>query len=129
MGDSYRYPSIVRVASLISLLVFSGMYWAQGFWPIALVMMAYSFFWNASLPQFEAVTFNYLQDRVARYARIRLWGSVGFIITVVVLGVLVDRRGTENYLRAIVDASKTAEKPVVLFRRNKLRLMPARFPF
>jgi PPP family 3-phenylpropionic acid transporter len=102
LGDHLgRRMGIVRVASLISLLVFSGMYWAQGFWPIALVMMAYSFFWNASLPQFEAVTFNYLQDRVARYARIRLWGSVGFIITVVVLGVLVDRRGTEIVLPAL----------------------------
>jgi PPP family 3-phenylpropionic acid transporter len=102
LGDHLgRRMGIVRFASLASLLVFTGMYLAQGFWPIALVMTAYSFFWNASLPQFEAVTFNYLQDRVARYARIRLWGSVGFIVTVVLLGALVDRQGTEILLPAL----------------------------
>ena len=50
----------------ISLLVFLGMFWAEDFWAIALVMTLYSFFWNASLPQFEVVTFSYLKERVER---------------------------------------------------------------
>jgi PPP family 3-phenylpropionic acid transporter len=49
-------------------------------------MTLFSFFWNASLPQMEAVTFNHLRDRVRRYATIRLWGSIGFILTVSGLG-------------------------------------------
>ncbi len=102
LGDHLGHRMvIVRLASLVSLLVFLGMFGAQGFWAIALVMTLYSFFWNASLPQFEAVTFNYLGRQAARYARIRLWGSVGFIVTVVVLGALVDRLGTETLLYAL----------------------------
>ncbi len=102
LGDHLGHRMvIVRPASLVSLLVFLGMFGAQGFWAIALVMTLYSFFWNASLPQFEAVTFNYLGRQAARYARIRLWGSVGFIVTVVVLGALVDRLGTETLLYAL----------------------------
>jgi len=102
LGDHLGHRmAIVRLASLASLLVFTGMFLAHGFWPIALVMICYSFFWNASLPQFEVVTFNYLKERVARYARIRLWGSVGFIVTVILLGMLVDRQGTEVVLPAL----------------------------
>ena len=78
------------------------MFWAESFWAIALVMTLYSFFWNASLPQFEAVTFSYLKDRVARYARIRVWGSIGFIVTVIVLGALVESRGPEMVLPAVL---------------------------
>ncbi len=88
-----RLP-IVRLASLLSLLIFSGIFWASGFWGLALVMTLFSFFWNASLPQMEAITFNHLGPRIRHYASIRLWGSVGFIIAVLVLGAAVERTGT-----------------------------------
>jgi len=103
LGDHLGHRMlIVRVASVVSVLVFLGMYVAEGFWAIALVMTLYSFFWNASLPQFEAVTFSYLKERAARYARIRVWGSIGFIATVIVLGVLVERYGPETVLPAVL---------------------------
>jgi PPP family 3-phenylpropionic acid transporter len=103
LGDHLGHRMrIVRLASLASVLVFGGMFWAEGFWAIALVMILFSFFWNASLPQFEVVTFTYLADRVARYARIRVWGSIGFILTVMLLGVLVDARGAAVVLPAVL---------------------------
>ncbi len=88
-----RMP-IVRLASLLSVLAFAGVFWAQGFWGIAAVMLVFSFFWNASLPQVESVTFNHLGSQVQRYARVRLWGSVGFIATVGLTGLQVERLGT-----------------------------------
>jgi PPP family 3-phenylpropionic acid transporter len=88
-----RRMSIVRLASLLSVVCFAGVFLADGFWPLALVMMLFSFFWNASLPQFEAVTLSYLGKRIREYSRIRLWGSVGFILTVAGLGQFVDRLG------------------------------------
>jgi PPP family 3-phenylpropionic acid transporter len=84
-----RMP-IVRLASLLSVVCFLGVFFAEGYWSLALVMMLFSFFWNASLPQFEAVTMSYLQERIQNYSRIRLWGSVGFIMSVLVLGVLLE---------------------------------------
>lgn len=92
---------IVRLASLVSVIVFVGMFWADSYWSIALIMVLFSFFWNASLPQFEVVTFRYLEDRVAQYSRIRVWGSVGFILTVLALGVLVDQQGPAVVLSAV----------------------------
>lgn len=103
LGDHLGHRMIiVRLASLASVLAFAAMFWAQGFWSIALVMIVYSFFWNASLPQFEVITFTYLGARVRRYAHIRVWGSVGFIVTVMAIGMLVDARGPGTVLWAVL---------------------------
>jgi PPP family 3-phenylpropionic acid transporter len=88
-----RLP-VVRLASLLSPVIFAGVFAVQGFWSMGLVMSLFSFFWNASLPQMEAVTFNHLGSRIRRYATIRLWGSIGFIISVLALGATVERTGT-----------------------------------
>jgi PPP family 3-phenylpropionic acid transporter len=82
---------LVRLASLASLLCYLAVFGASGYWGMALVMVLFSFFWNASLPQFEAVTFDYLGSGADRYPRIRVWGSIGFIATVVGVGQWVDR--------------------------------------
>jgi len=63
---------------------------------MALVMSAFSFFWNAALPQFEANTLNHLGADTHRYSSIRLWGSIGFIIAVASLGVVFERTGTRG---------------------------------
>lgn len=85
-----RRMRIVRGASLASLIAFAGVLLDSSYWWLALVMMLFSFFWNAALPQFEAITLSYLGEHSHRYSRIRLWGSVGFIATVVTVGPLLD---------------------------------------
>ena len=84
---------VVRLGSLLTSLIFFSVFWLHGFWELGLAMALFSFFWNAVLPQFEVVTLQYLKERVARYARIRVWGSIGFIITVLLLGMAVDQTG------------------------------------
>ncbi|HRZ52101.1 MAG TPA: MFS transporter [Candidatus Contendobacter sp.] len=85
---------VVRWACLASVLCFGGVYAAGGsYWGLALVMLLFSFFWNAALPQFEAVTLNHLGEHVHRYSRVRLWGSVGFIGAAVGVGFLVEDWG------------------------------------
>ena len=85
--------AIVRMASLLATVTFAGVFLGNSFWWLAIVMTAFSFFWNAALPQFEATTMNHLGDDTHRYSGIRLWGSVGFIISVALLGPLLDSRG------------------------------------
>jgi len=88
-----RLP-IVRLASLLSLLAFSGIFVVHGFWGIALVTTLFSSFWHASLPQIEAATFDHLGPRLHRYATVRLWGSISFILVVLGLGTWIGRTGT-----------------------------------
>jgi PPP family 3-phenylpropionic acid transporter len=94
LGDHLGHRMlIVRVGAFLTSLVFLTVFWLQGFWALGLAMALFSFFWNAVLPQFESVTLVYLRKQADRYARVRLWGSIGFIVTVMVLGIAVDRDG------------------------------------
>ena len=86
--------AIIRMASLLAAIAFSGVFISHSFWWLALVMAVFSFFWNATLPQFEATTMSHLGDDFHRYSGIRLWGSVGFIIAVTGLGTLLGHSGT-----------------------------------
>ena len=86
--------TIIRLASLLAAVVFTGVFISHSFWWLALVMTVFSFFWNATLPQFEATTMNHLGDEHHRYSGIRLWGSIGFIIAVAGLGILMGLAGT-----------------------------------
>jgi PPP family 3-phenylpropionic acid transporter len=88
-----RRIAIVRIASLLAALAFAGVFAGTGYWWLAAVMSVFSFFWNASLPQLEATTMNHLGSETRHYSRIRLWGSVGFILTVAGLGPVLDRYG------------------------------------
>jgi len=86
---------IVQLTSLLALLCFLPLLWLDRYWGVMLAMIAFSFFWNAALPQFEVVTLASLGDRKHRYSRIRLWGSLGFIVTVSLLGAMLQRSGID----------------------------------
>ena len=72
---------------------------AESFWAVAAVMLGYCVFWNASLPQLEAATLNHLDDK-RQYGQVRLWGSLGFIVTVAGVGLLMDFTGPKSILPA-----------------------------
>ncbi|HEX5513541.1 MAG TPA: MFS transporter [Gammaproteobacteria bacterium] len=88
-----RRMRLVRLATALSLLSCAAALIDQSYGWLLLVMAVFSFLWNGALPQFEAVTMNHLGARAHRYSRIRLWGSVGFIVAVTVLGGVVDWAG------------------------------------
>lgn len=85
--------SIIRWGALGGVMAFAGILVHQGYGWFALVLAAFSFFWNAILPQFEATTLQSLGSGTHRYALYRLWGSIGFIVSVVALGVYFDHFG------------------------------------
>lgn len=82
--------AVVRIAALLAAASFLLVWHARGFTTMALVMMTFSFFWYATLPSLEASTLSVHGDH---YGRIRLWGSVGFILAVAGLGPLLDDYG------------------------------------
>lgn len=83
--------AVVRTGSLVALLIFAALFIdSHNFWWMAVVIAGYSFFWNAVLAQFEVATLSHLGERYQRYSQIRVWGSIGFIIAVVLLGFFFD---------------------------------------
>ena len=81
---------VVQVAATLSAVCYLGVFLTTSFWGMLLVLCLMSFFWSASMPLVEATTLSYLGKHSARYGRIRSWGSVGFIMTVVGLGQAFD---------------------------------------
>ena len=94
--------AVVRLAALLSLIGFAGFFAVQGFVPVLLAMALLAFFWSAALPLVETVTFDHLRDQSGRYSRIRLWGSIGFILAVMATGALLDELPLPSLLWVIV---------------------------
>ena len=65
---------VVRIAALLSVVAFAGVFFGKSFWWLAAVMMVFSFFWNASLPLLEVIT---LKDRTGPPTRwpMQFWGE------------------------------------------------------
>ena len=92
LGDrSGKRLAIVRFGAFCTLLSFVLILFGKGYAWLALIMALYAFFWHAVLPQFEVLTLAHLGEQTERYSEVRLWGSVGFILTVVGLGELFER--------------------------------------
>lgn len=82
---------IIRLSSALAILAVTSFYFVAGFWAWWIALGAMAFFWSASLPLFEGLTLDKLQRHGGDYSRVRLWGSVGFIVTVSAAGWLLDR--------------------------------------
>jgi len=93
---------IVRFGALCTLVCFAGIFFSQSYAWLALIMATHAFFWHAVLPQFEVITLAHLREQAARYSQIRLWGSIGFIVAVVGLGLLFEWLSLDAYPVALL---------------------------
>lgn len=102
LADSFaRGKSLLPLASALALVIFLSLFVAETFLWLAVAMIGFSFFWNATLPTMEAVTLNFLGDRWQHYGVVRLWGSVGFIGLVWSMGWIISSKGPTMVLPAI----------------------------
>ncbi len=84
---------IIQMSLLFTVAAFAGVLTYQSYWWFVVVMTVFGFFWNASLPLFEALTLDHFSGDTSRYSHIRLWGSIGFIISVAALPLIIDEGG------------------------------------
>jgi PPP family 3-phenylpropionic acid transporter len=85
-----RRVPIVQLAAAASIVGFSAFFFASDFVALLVAMALMAFFWSAALPLVETITFDHLREEPAKYSRIRVWGSVGFIVAVMATGALLD---------------------------------------
>lgn len=86
---------ILRLGSALTVLSFFWVFWAYSFWYLTLVMGLMMMFWTAVLPQLEVLTLQTVEGDSKRYGRIRLWGSIGFIVLTVLVGKTLDFFSTD----------------------------------
>jgi PPP family 3-phenylpropionic acid transporter len=77
-------------AAIASLPAVSSTAWAVG------GLLVYGFFLTPVVPLLEAATLTALSDKRWLYGRVRLWGSIGFIVSSVGLGWLIPRLGMSS---------------------------------
>jgi MFS transporter, PPP family, 3-phenylpropionic acid transporter len=93
MDRSGRRMPWIAAGMALSALFFAAVPFASSFGVLIALHAIYAIFWNVALPAFDVVTLNHLARTGADYARIRLWGSIGFILAVAALGPILDRAG------------------------------------
>jgi len=81
---------IIRLGALLALFSFILLFWLDSFWSISICLAFFSLFWTAILPQLEVLTLNSVRRSSKIYARIRLWGSLGFIALAVFAGQVME---------------------------------------
>ncbi|MDH3400881.1 MAG: MFS transporter [Chromatiales bacterium] len=97
MADhSGRRMLLVRLAAIFSAVAFALVSRRTDYAGLLVSMSLFAIFWTALIPQYEANTLSVLGPRIASYGRIRLWGSVGFILMVVAGGWWFDLNGLDS---------------------------------
>jgi PPP family 3-phenylpropionic acid transporter len=84
---------VLRITALAALAAFSGMFVGHTFAQFFAVMIAINIFTSAQGPLSEALMLSEMRGDLTHYGRVRLWGSVGFILTVTLAGQLLDWQG------------------------------------
>lgn len=85
-----RRMAIIRLAAVAGLAGFTAFFWLDRLGGMLAAMAVIAFFWSAALPLVETLTFDHLREERGRYSRIRLWGSIGFIVAVLGTGAVLD---------------------------------------
>jgi len=81
---------IISITLAFGGTFFAGFFVVNTFWGMFALLLAIGFFTSASMPLTESLTLSHLRGATSRYGSIRLWGSVGFIITVTLVGYALD---------------------------------------
>jgi PPP family 3-phenylpropionic acid transporter len=88
----------IKLTAFLGLCGFMAVFWAHGFYWLFFVMAALSLFTSSTLPLAESLTLAHLATTNGHYSRIRMWGSLGFIVAAVTLGFLIDFSGIKSLL-------------------------------
>ncbi len=88
----------IRLTALLGLVGFTVVFWAHSFFWLFCVMASLSLFTSSTLPLSESLTLAHLATTNGHYSRIRMWGSLGFIVASVILGFMIDAYGIKSLL-------------------------------
>ena len=93
--QSRRRVLVLRLTSVAAALTFCGMFVGQTFVFFFALMVTVNLFTSAQGPISEALMLSSMRGDLTHYGRVRLWGSVGFIVLVTLSGYALDWQGIE----------------------------------
>ena len=98
LGERRRPMMVLTAVTLAGLLLFA---LARDFWPLLLLSVLTGASWAAILPLGEAVALGEAKRRDLNYGRIRLWGSIAFILAAIAIGQWLEDAGPAIVLWSI----------------------------
>jgi PPP family 3-phenylpropionic acid transporter len=93
--QSRRRVLVLRLTSVAAALSFCGMFVGQTFVFFFALMVMVNLFTSAQGPISEALMLSSMRGDLTHYGRLRLWGSVGFIVVVTLSGYVLDWQGIQ----------------------------------
>jgi len=93
---------LIRLLSFIALLVFSSLLYLKGYFWLATLTLVANFIMAPMMPLGDIVGSRLVKQIQIDYGRVRLWGSVSFIIGSTTVGWLVVNFGLQSILLLII---------------------------
>lgn len=81
---------VLQLGAFLTFATFCLAFVTQGFWALTISFALMMMFWTAILPQIEGLTLNCVSGNASRYGRLRLWGSIGYILLTILTGKMID---------------------------------------
>lgn len=94
LADRYhRRKSIYLLCNLTAAAIWCGYLVTTSFAPMLVIAVAYGIFFAPLISFLEAYAMDLLGKDKKAYGRVRVWGSVSFILVVTLMGPLIERHG------------------------------------
>jgi PPP family 3-phenylpropionic acid transporter len=102
MADRFRIRRPIYIlCSFISTGIWVFYLYTADFWAMLVITVFYGIFYSPIISFLEAFAMDVLGTKKKSYGRVRGWGSIAFIITVIVLGKIIDLYSIEIILTLI----------------------------
>jgi MFS transporter, PPP family, 3-phenylpropionic acid transporter len=91
MADRFRIRRPIYIlCSFISTGIWAFYLFTADFWAMLVITIFYGIFYSPIISFLEAFAMDVLDTEKKSYGKLRAWGSIAFIITVIVLGKIID---------------------------------------
>lgn len=91
---THRYRTMLRVSAMACTLLMLLMPWAGASYPAMILLLSTLYFASAAqAPIAEVTALSQARGDAGAYGRIRLWGSIGFLLAVALIGPVLDLTG------------------------------------
>lgn len=97
--------SLYILCNLVSLVAWCGYFFTTAFGPMLAITLFYGIFYAPIIAMLETFTMENLSGKTSTYGRIRVWGSISFILMVLILGKIIDHTGVAIILGVVTAGS------------------------
>jgi MFS transporter, PPP family, 3-phenylpropionic acid transporter len=94
IADATQRPTrVLQIAAGLAVACFALFPWQSGLLSFGLLSLLFGAFWNTVIPLYDAHALDHLGTESHRYGRLRLWGSIGFVVVTSIGGLILQHKG------------------------------------